>query len=170
MDTRSITEHAARLKRKLAMGALGSRTVRVATTGVPGAGGGTAPAILTEIHASGGTLGISRGQVSTQSLAALSKSTGNEFAMFRDRAPGQLFVRQLGPIGGQIPESARLIIHSQPGAGPLAVQPSSRDRAALARLRELHGQRSSVIINDEGTFSIRFRPENSGDNPIRPIR
>jgi len=61
MGTRSITERAARLKQKLAMGAFGDRTVRVATTGVPGAGGGTVPAILTEIRASGGTLRISRG-------------------------------------------------------------------------------------------------------------
>lgn len=153
-----------------AMNALGSGTVRVATTGTSGTGGGTAPAILTDIHASGGTLRISRGQLSTQDLAALSKSTGNEFAIFRDRVSSQLFVRQLGPLGGQVPERVRLIIHSQPGAGPLAVQPSPRDRAALSRLRELHGQRSSVIINEEGTFSIRFRPENVGDNPIRPMR
>ncbi len=147
-----------------------SGTVRVDTTGGPSTGGGTAPAILTDIHANGGTLEISRGQLRAKDLAALSKSTGNEFAIFRDRATRQLFIRQLGPLGGQVPENSRLILHSQPGAGPLAVQPSPRDRAALARLRELHGQRSSVIINEEGTFSIRFRSENVGDNPIRPVR
>ena len=115
-------------------------------------GGGSTPVILPDILANDGTLAISRGQISASDLAALSKSTGNEFALFRDRATGQLLIRQLGPIGGQIPENARLIMHSQPGAGPLAVQPSPRDRATLSRLRELHGQRSSVIINDEGTF------------------
>ena len=120
--------------------------------------------LLDKIRAAGGTLPISRGQMRAQDLAALSRATGNEFVIFRDRATGQLFVRELGPAMGQVPQHSRLVIHAQPGEGPLAVQPSLLDRQAL---REL-GQRSSVIINSAGTFSIRFRIANTSDNLITP--
>ena len=103
-----------------------------------------------------------------QALAALSRVTGNEFVIFRERererATGQLFVRELGPAMGQVLPHSRLGIHAQPGEGPLAAQASLLDRQAL---REL-GQRSSVIINSAGTFSIRFGITNTGDNPITP--
>ena len=95
----------------------------------------------------------------------MSRASGHEFVIFRERATGQLFVRELGPAMGQVPPHSRLIIHSQPGEGPLAVQPSLPDRQALIEL----GQRSSVIINSEGTFSIRFGITNISDNPITPL-
>ena len=139
--------------------------VTIATPHGPTGGRGSAPAILGNIREAGGTLDISRGQVSAQDLAALTRATGNEFAIFRNRDTGQLFVRELGPSMGQVPKNSRLVIHSQPGDGPLSVQPSGHDRQALEAL----GQRSSVIINEEGTFSIRFGVDNAKDGAIRPI-
>lgn len=110
---------------------------------------------MNRIRESGGTLNISRGEVSVQDLAALSRASGNEMAIFRDRATGQLKIRELGPQMGEIPENVRLIIHSQPGLGPMSVLPSAADRAALVQLN----QRSSIIINSDGTYTVCFRPE-----------
>lgn len=42
--------------------------------------------ILADIRRSGGTLPISRGQISGQDVAALSRITGNEFIVFRGRS------------------------------------------------------------------------------------
>ena len=61
-------------------------------------------------------------------------------------------MRELGPQMGEIPENSRLILHTQPGSRPLSVQPSGADRAALSSL----GQRYSVIVNFDGTYSMRF--------------
>lgn len=110
-------------------------------------------------------MAVSRGQVNVRSLAEASRAGGNEVAYFRDRATGQLFVRELGPQMGQIPEGIRLILHTQPGEGWMSVMPSDLDRIALTRL----GQRSSVIVNSEATHAIRFRPNNLGDGEIRLI-
>ena len=72
---------------------------------------------------------------------------------------------ELGPLGGEIPSNVRLILHVQPGEGPLSVIPSAIDRSTL---RE-PGQRSSVIINSAGDYSIRFGTTNQLDQPVRPI-
>lgn len=121
--------------------------------------------LLNQIREAGGTLPVVRGQVTVQDIAAASKAGGNEVAYFRDRATGQLYLRELGPQMGEIPTNSRLILHTQPGEGFLAVQPSSADRAALTLLN----QRSSVIVNSEGTFAIRFRPLNTWDGNIQAI-
>lgn len=138
--------------------------MRIATEGPAVAGQGES-LLLNQIREAGGTLPVSRGQFGVQDIAAASRAGGNEVAFFRDRASGQLFLRELGPQMGEIPLNSRLILHTQPGSGFLAVQPSAADRAALSML----GQRSSVIVNSEGTFAIRFRLANAGDGSIRPI-
>jgi len=122
--------------------------------------------ILTDIRKSGGTLPVGRGQISGQDVAALSRVTGNEFAVFRSRETGQRFIRELGPTGGAIPANSRLILHSQPGSTATAVIPRSLDRSAL----QAFGQWSSVIINAAGTFSMRFGRTSEADNSIRPLR
>ena len=108
---------------------------------------------------------IDRGDVSAQDLAQLSQSSGNEMAIYRDRASGQMYLTELGPQMGEIPPGSRLIIHTQPGDGLLSVVPSELDRSALVAF----GQRSSVIINFDGTYTIRFRPTNAGDGAITVI-
>lgn len=121
---------------------------------------------MADIRAAGGTLPIARGQVSAQDLAALSRATGNEFAIYRDLNANQLNITEGLPTQSFIPaEDTRLIIHAQPGSQATAVIPSIDDRLALGAL----GQRSSVIINSEGTFSIRFGLTNATDNPIVPL-
>lgn len=122
--------------------------------------------MLTNIRSTGGTLPVSRGQISGQGVAALSRMTGNEFAVFRSRETGQRFIRELGPTGGDIPANSRLTLHSQPGMTATAVMPSSFDRFAL----QVFGQWSSVIINAAGTFSMRFGRTSAADNSIRPLR
>ena len=122
--------------------------------------------ILTDIRRAGGTLPISRGLISSQEIAALSRVTGNEFALFRNRETGQRFIRELGPTGGEVPANSRLILHSQPDSTATSVIPSSLDRSAL----EVFGQWSSVIINAAGTFSMRFGRTSVADNPIRPLQ
>jgi hypothetical protein len=138
--------------------------VRIATEQPAVEGQGTSD-LLNQIREAGGTLPVVRGQVTVQDIAAASRAGGNEVAYFRDRATGQLYLRELGPQMGKIPTNSRLILHTQPGEGFLAVQPSSADRAALTLLN----QRSSVIVNSEGTFAIRFRPLNTGDGNIQAI-
>ncbi len=134
---------------------LENQGVTIASPGTPIKGTGEISPLLDRIRTSGGTLNISRGEVSAQDLAALSRASGNEMAIFRDRATGQLKLRELGPQMGQIPENVRLIIHSQPGGTAMDTLPSVADRAALVQLN----QRSSVIINSDGTYTVRFRPE-----------
>jgi hypothetical protein len=75
-------------------------------------------------------------------------------------------VRELGRVNGQVPENSRLILHAQPGETPISVIPSADDRIALEALR----QRSSVIINETGEFSIRFGRSPATDGSITPLR
>jgi len=98
-------------------------------------------------------------------IAAASKAGGNEIALFRDRGTGQLFLREGLPTSTQIPLNSRLILHSQPGSTAMSVRPSALDRIALGQLN----QRSSVIINSEGTFVTRFRANPAGDGYVYPI-
>jgi hypothetical protein len=140
-----------------------SRGVGIATSGQAGAAGEVTP-LLQRIREGGGTLPIKRGEVTAREVAAASRA-GNEVALFRDRATGQLYLRELGPIGGDVPPGSRLILHSHPGEGALAVVPSGADRLALKEL----GQRSSVIIDSKATHSMRFRRTNATDEPIRPL-
>ena len=140
--------------------------VTIATSRAGSTGTGEITSLATQVRESGGTLAIQRGQISAQDIAAASKGTGNEFAMFRDRDSGQLFVRELGKVNGQIPENTRLIIHSQPGSSPISVIPSPDDRIAIKAL----GQRSSVIINETGEFGLRFGTTPTTDNAIIPLR
>lgn len=143
-----------------------TNNVRISSPGVGSTGSGELTGLVNQIRESGGTLAIQRGQVTAQELAAASRATGNEFTIYRDRATNQLFVRELGTIGGEVPLNSRLIIHSQPGTTAISVIPSPADRAALQAL----DQRSSVIINETGEFGLRFGRTPKTDNSIVPLR
>jgi len=138
---------------------------RVATSGARAVGTGEYLDLLSAVRSSGGRVRVQRGDIVPKDLAALTRSTGNEFALYRNRGTGSLYLAELGPVGGAVPTGSRLIMHSHPGKGPLALRPSPQDRAAL----ELLGQRSSLIVDESGTFVIRFGRENLLDNPIRPL-
>jgi hypothetical protein len=143
-----------------------------AAAGFPIATAGTAlvlpsgeSALLNRIRHAGGLLEVPRRTITTQDLAGASRASGNEIALYRDLATGERLVTELGPVGGDVPSNVRLILHVQPGEGPLSVIPSAIDRATLVELR----QRSSVVINSAGDYSIRFGRTNQLDQPIRPI-
>jgi hypothetical protein len=135
--------------------------VRIASEGGSVAAQGAHP-LLADIRSAGGTLAVERGQVGALDIAAASRAGGNEIAYFRDRATGQLFLREGRPNTVEVPPGSRLILHTQPGSTPMDARPSTADRIALTQL----GQRSSVIITSEGTFALRFRTNSVGDGPI----
>jgi hypothetical protein len=106
-----------------------------------------------------GTVRVSRaGNLNAQDLAAMSRQSGREVALYRDIGSGERFLALGNRTGVNIPENSRLIAHTQPGSGAAAVRASVADEAALARLN----QRSSVIINDAGDAATRFRPTARG--------
>jgi hypothetical protein len=110
-------------------------------------------------EASGGTVRVSRaGNLNAQDLAAMSRQSGREVALYRDLGSGERFVALGNKTGVAIPENSRLIAHTQPGSGAAAVRASVADEAGLARLN----QRSSVIINDARDAATRFRPTAKG--------
>jgi hypothetical protein len=139
-------------------------SVLIATEGRAITGSGES-LLLNQVREAGGTLSVGRGQVNVRSIAEASRAGGNEMAFFRDRATGKLFLKELGPQMGEIPLNSRLIMHTQPGSNFMSVMPSVADRAALSTL----GQRSSVIVNSDATFGLRFRPNNAGDGTIRML-
>jgi hypothetical protein len=136
--------------------------VPIATESSPLSSATGESSLLLRIRQAGGTLEVPRGTVSGLDLAAASRASANEIALYRVRATGQRMVVELSPNGGNVPAEVRLILHVQPGEGPLAVMPSTVDRAALSTL----GQKSSVIINSGGSYSIRFGPTSALDNEI----
>jgi hypothetical protein len=138
---------------------------QIATEGVPIDLPSGESSLLNQIRQAGGALEVPRGTIAAQDLAALSRASGNEIAVYRDLTTGDRIATELGPVGGDIPSNVRLILHVQPGEGPLSVIPSGTDRATLSEL----GQRSSVVINSAGDYSIRFGRTNELDQPIRPI-
>jgi hypothetical protein len=118
-----------------------------------------AESLLQRAEAGGGTVRVSRaGNLNAQDLAAMSRQSGREVALYRDIGSGERFVALGNRTGVNIPENSRLIAHTQPGSGAAAVRASVADEAALARLN----QRSSVIINDAGDAATRFRPTARG--------
>lgn len=137
-----------------------------AREGPPNLSASAKASLLTRIRQAGGTLEIPCGTIIAKDLAVAASDSGNEIALYRDLATGKRFAKELGPAGGEIPIDSRLIVHVQPGDGPLSVIPSAIDREALAVL----GQKSSVIVNAAGTYAMRFGQTCMSDNPIRPIR
>jgi hypothetical protein len=139
--------------------------VQIATDATPLAIPTGDSALLDRIRRAHGPLEVPTGTLRAQDLAAASRASGNEIALYRDRATKKRFVIELGPVGGEIPSNVRLILHVQPGEGPFAVIPSAIDRTTLSELR----QKSSVVINSAGDYSIRFGSTNLLDQPIRPM-
>jgi hypothetical protein len=98
------------------------------------------------------------GGLNAQDLAAMSRQSGSEVALYRNTSNGERYIAIGNKTGVNIPENSRLIAHTQPGTGAAAVRASVADEAALARLN----QRSSVIIDEGGTAATRFRPTERG--------
>jgi hypothetical protein len=122
-------------------------------------------------EAGNGTVRVPRaGGINAQDLAAMSRQSGGEVALYRNASNGERFIAIGNRTGVNIPENSRLIAHTQPGTGAAAVRASVADEAALARL----GQRSSVIIDEGGTAASRFRPTERGAELARtetgPVR
>ena len=115
--------------------------------------------LLQGAEAGGGTVRVARsGGVTAQDLAAASRQSGREVALYRNTATNERFVAVGSRTGVEVPQGSRLIAHTQPGTGATAVRASVADEAALARL----GQRSSVIIDEGGTAATRFRATEEG--------
>ncbi len=115
--------------------------------------------LLQGAEAGGGTVRVARsGGVTAQDLAAASRQSGREVALYRNTATSERFVAVGTRTGVEVPQGSRLIAHTQPGTGASAVRASLADEAALARL----GQRSSVIIDEGGTAATRFRATEAG--------
>lgn len=120
------------------------------------------PSFAERLIDSRGKLPLAQGEIDVQNIARTSKAINRELAYVRDRATGQRHLRDVGPQMGQVPSNSRLIVHSHPGEGFMSVIPSSADREALKSL----GQKSSVVVNFDGTKSARFRPESRNDGGI----
>jgi hypothetical protein len=115
--------------------------------------------LLKGAEAGGGTVRVARsGGVTAQDLAAASRQSGREVALYRNTATNERFVAVGTNTGVEVPQGSRVIVHTQPGTGAAAVRASVADEAALSRL----GQRSSVIIDQGGTSATRFRATEEG--------
>ncbi len=115
--------------------------------------------LLQGAEAGGGTVRVARsGGVTAQDLAAASRQSGREVALYRSTATNERFVAVGTRTSVEVPQGSRLIAHTQPGTGAAAVRASVADEAALGRL----GQRSSVIIDEGGTAATRFRATEKG--------
>jgi hypothetical protein len=119
----------------------------------------TGARLIKGAEAGGGTVRVGRsGGVTAQDLAAASRQSGSEVALYRNLATNERFVAVGTRTGVEVPQGSRLIAHTQPGTGASAVRASVADEAALSRL----GQRSSVIIDESGTAATRFRATEEG--------
>jgi hypothetical protein len=98
------------------------------------------------------------GNLNAQDLAAMSRQSGSEVALYRNTSNGERYIAIGNRTGVNIPENSRLIAHTQPGTGAAAVRASVADEVSLARLN----QRSSMIIDEGGTTATRFRPTERG--------
>ena len=122
-------------------------------------------ALLRQLRQAGGELAVPRGAITTQEITALSRLSGNEFALVRvGGRTGPRVLIEGTPVTTNVPTNSRLILHVQPGATGFAAQPSALDRLVLTQTRGGLGQRSSVIITSEGNFSVRFGPTRALDN------
>lgn len=139
-------------------------TTLAATPAVREAAEAAGAKLLRGAEAGGGTVRVARnGGLTAQDLAAASRQSGREVALYRDLASGERYVTVGTRTGAQVPEGSRLIAHTQPGTGAAAVRASVADEVAISRL----GQRSSVIIDDGGTASTRFRATEANTDVVR---
>jgi hypothetical protein len=151
---------AARDGAELAVRAGGEASARVVT----GAAEARGAALVERLAAHGGTAPLEKGAGRVADLAAASKASGRELAVYRDGTSGQRMVT-IGEAGQvSVPADSRLIAHTQAGSGAASLQPSAADIAALETL----GQRSSAIIDQSGTVS-RFGTGDAAGVPAAPI-
>lgn len=115
--------------------------------------------LVARADAAGGSIRVApSGGITAQDLAAATRASGREVALYRDAASGERYLAVGTKTGVEVPQGAKLIAHTQPGIGADAVRASVADEAALSRL----GQRSSVIIDEGGTAATRFRATGKG--------
>jgi hypothetical protein len=102
-------------------------------------------ALVERMAANGGTAPLEQGAGRVADVAAASRLSGREVAVYRDAAQGRMIA--MGEPGAvQVPAGSRIIAHTQPGTGAAALAPSGADLAGLGAL----GQRSSYIIDEAG--------------------
>jgi hypothetical protein len=142
-----------------------AETVRLATEGSPAQATGESSSLLDQIREAGGKLQVAGPDVPLQDLAQASRAGGNEIALYQDMTSGNYFATEGGTMTVDVPANSNLILHVQPGDGPLSVIPSVLDRQALQAL----GQESSTIINSAGTYQMIFGINNVLDGPIESI-
>lgn len=145
-------------------GAPETPNVPLATDAPPGVPANESSPLLDQIRGAGGTLPVGGPDVPIQDIAQASRAGGNEIALYQDQS-GQYFLTEGSPTAVDVPADSNLLLHVQPGDGPLSVVPSTTDRAALQTL----GQNSSTIINSAGTYKLDFGPTNELDGEIEPI-
>jgi len=134
--------------------ALTGTAVRTATRDVATGAAATAEQggarLLDQLAAHGGTAPLEQGAGRVADIAAASRQSGTEIAVYRD-ANGQRMITQGSEGAVSVPAGSRIVAHTQPGVGGTALTPSAADLDGLAAL----GQRSSAVI-DQGGDIARF--------------
>lgn len=131
------------------VGREGAESLARAATPAAAAAERNGASLLTRAEAAGGTIPLEQGAGRIADIAAASRQSGREIAVYRDLASGERRLVVGGEGAVQVPGNSRLIAHTQPGTGPAALAPSAADQAGLARL----GQSSSAIIDDSGAIA-----------------
>lgn len=111
--------------------------------------------LVERMAANGGTAPLEQGAGRVADIAAASRQSGREIAVYRD-ANGQRMITQGAEGSVSVPAGSRIVAHTQPGVGGTALTPSAADLKGLEAL----SQRSSHIIDDGGNIA-RFSREGS---------
>jgi hypothetical protein len=109
-------------------------------------------ALLQKITEAGGTAPLPQGAGRIADVAAVSRLSGREVAVYRDGVTGTRQITLGNADSVTVPAGSRIVAHTQPGVGTAALTPSAADVTGLSRL----GQGSSAII-DQGGNIARFR-------------
>lgn len=132
------------------------RTVtRDAATGVAAAAEQRGARLLDQIATNGGTAPLEQGAGRVADIAAASRQSGSEIAVYRN-ANGQRMITQGSEGAVSVPAGSRIVAHTQPGVGGASLTPSVADLDGLAAL----GQRSSAVI-DQGGGIARFSADDA---------
>ena len=120
----------------------------------PGVAERNGAALVQRITEAGGTAPLPQGAGRIADVAAASRVSGREVAVYRDGATGTRQITLGHADSVTVPAGSRIVAHTQPGVGPAALTPSAADVTGLSRL----GQGSSAIIDQAGNVA-RFRAD-----------
>lgn len=118
----------------------------------PGVAERNGAALVQRITEAGGTAPLPPGAGRIADVAAASRVSGREVAVYRDGVTGTRQITLGHADSVTVPAGSRIVAHTQPGVGPAALTPSAADVTGLSRL----GQGSSAIIDQAGNIA-RFR-------------